>query len=588
MWACETAVFFVNAVTGIGVNTRSMWKAAGEMGKARVVVVSRMDMDNADPERVFEQLRSAFGPECRLYNLPVGAGQAFQAVVPCFDPERPVPGATLCGDPAEARNAFFEAVVEVDDGLLERYLSGEEIPHAEVAGALTHALVAGHVVPVLFLSSARGHGLGQLLDFLAEYAPGADRPFGIDVRDAAGEPAEVSSEGPFLASVFKVTSDVHVGKVSFLRVWRGRLAGDGTVWNSATDGTVRLGTAHPSRPQGKDLQPVTEVAAGDVVCVTKLDDLELGATLADPAHRLRVVPPRFPVPMVHLAAESRSKGDEHKVSVALSKLGDEDPSFRSVRNPETHELVLSGLSSLHLDVVLRRLAHRYKLDLETRLPRVPLKETVMGRADGHYRHKKQTGGRGQFGEVYLRAMATERGTGFVFEDVTVGGSIPHNFIPAVEKGVREAMERGVVAGYPVVDVKVEVFDGKSHPVDSSETAFKIAGGRAFRNAVLKAKPALLEPIMNIEIDVPVRCMGDVTSDLNTRRGRIVGMDSHDDRQVVRAQVPLSEVLRYSTDLRSMTSGEGVYTLELSHLDAVPGNLAQKMMAAFEAGRTDED
>jgi len=575
LWACDTAVFFVNSVAGVGVNTRRMWEVAGSLGKARVLVVSKMDAENADPEKALAQIRGFFGERCRPFNLPVGAGASFQAVLPCFDAERPAPGRTLCGDPGEVRSAFFEAVIEADDALLERYLGGEELPHAEVAQVLTRALVAGKVVPVLFCSSAKGHGVGQVLDLLAEYAPSAEAPPGVVARAEGGIEASVVADGPFLASVFKVTTDLHVGKVCFLRVWRGSLPADGIVWNSVSGQTTKLAHSHPARPFGKDLQPVPTFGAGDIVGVTKVEDLRLGCTLADPAARVVVPPPAWPAAMVSVAVESKAKGDEHKVSAAFHRVQEEDPSIHVERNPETHELVVSGLSSLHLDILLRRLHAKYKVDLVSHLPRVPLKETVLGRAEGQYRHKKQTGGRGQFAEVHLRVAPAERGAGFRFVNGTVGGSIPHNFLPAVEKGVREQMEKGCIAGYPVVDVVVEAFDGKSHPVDSSEAAFKIASARAFRDAFERAQHCLLEPIMEMEIEVPARCMGDVTGDLNTRRGRILGLDSHDDRQVVRALAPLSEIQKYSTDLRSMSSGEGSYSVKFAHLDPVPAQVAKR-------------
>jgi len=311
--------------------------------------------------------------------------------------------------------------------------------------------------------------------------------------------------------------------------------------------------------------------------------------VADPAHKAMITPPTYPIPMVHLAVESKAKGDEHKVAAAMSKTLEEDPSFRSGRSRDTHELVISGLSNLHLELLLKRMTHRYKIEMTHRLPTVPLKETVLGLGDGHHRHRKQSGGRGQFGEVFLRVRPTARGSGFAFENQTVGGSIPSNFVPAVEKGVHEQMEKGVLAGYPVVDVKVEPYDGKSHPVDSSEAAFKIAGARAFRDAFMKAKHALLEPVMDLEIEVPARHMGDITGDLNSRRGRISGMDQHGDNLVIRAQVPLSEIQTYSTDLRSMTSGEGSFTMAFSRLDVVPFPIAQKHMEKYEKSRhPDED
>ena len=587
LWGCDTAVLFVNAVTGLAVNTFRMWKLAGELGKARVVVISKLDHENADPDRVLAQIRETLGDRCRPFNLPVGRGAGFKGVAACFGKAGAVLGPTRCGDIVSARSDFLEAVVEVDDALLERYLSGDALTESDLAGALRAAVAKGTVVPVLFVSAIHGEGVGQVLDLLADEAPSAEMPRGVTAVDDKGAPANLTEQGPFAATVFKVTSDVHVGKVSFLRVWRGRLPADGIVWCSATGENVKL--LHPSRPQGKELHGVAGAEAGDMFCVTKVDEIKLGCTVTDPAHKLTIAPPAFPVPMVHYAVDSKAKGDEHKVAAALAKISDEDPSFRHGRSRDTHELVVSGLSSLHLEMLLRRMTSRYRVEMTHHLPTVPLKETVLGLGEGHHRHRKQSGGRGQFGEVHLRVRPTARGSGFVFEDQTVGGSIPSNFIPAVEKGVREQLEKGVLAGYPVVDVKVEPFDGKSHAVDSSEAAFKIAGARAFRDAFMKAKHALLEPVMSLEIEVPSRYLGDISGDLNSRRGRITGMDQHGDNQVIHAQVPLSEVQTYSTDLRSLTSGEGSFTMTFLRLDPVPFAQAQRHIDKFEKSRhPDED
>ena len=586
IWAADLVVVFVNAASGLSVNTRRMWTAAGDLGKPRAIVVSKMDHENADPEKVLGQIAQTFGDRCRPFNLPIGKGAGFKGLVPCFGKAPAPAGATVGGDPAAARSAFLDAVVEVDDALLERYLGGEEIPEAELATALRAAVTQGKVVPILFLSSNQGEGVSQFLDFLADDCPSAEAPI-VAGKDEAGASVALTSEGPFVASVFKITSDVHLGKIAFLRVWRGKLPADGTCWCSANGQNVKL--VHPTRPQGKELANVQGAEAGDVFCVTKVEDLKLACTVADAAHHVVVTPPAFPVPMVHLAIESKAKGDEHKVAAALSKLLDEDPSFKSGRSRDTHELVIAGLSTLHLEHLLKRMTNRYKVEMTHHLPTVPLKETVLGLGDGHHRHKKQTGGRGQFGEVFLRVRPTPRGSGFVFENQTVGGTIPSNFIPAVEKGVHEQMEKGVLAGFPVVDVKVEPYDGKSHPVDSSEAAFKIAGARAFRDAFMKAKHCLLEPVMDLEIEVPANHLGDITGDLNSRRGRILGMDQHGDNLVIRAQVPLSEIQTYSTDLRSMTSGEGTFTSTFNRLDPVPAAIAQKLIEKFEKSRhPDED
>jgi elongation factor G len=585
LWACDTALVFVNAVTGVAVNTRRMWKTAGDLGKARAIVVSKMDSENADPDRVLEQIATMLGDRCRPFNLPVGSGAGFKGASNCFGKAGGASGETLVNDCDSARAAMVEAVVEVNDALLEKYLGGEQLSDAELADAMKAALAQGKVAPVLFASSTQMDTVAQVLDFLVDCAPSAERPTAA-ATDEAGDAVELKADGPFVASVFKVTTDVHVGKVSFLRVWSGKFPADGAAWNSETGQNVKL--VHPTRPQGKELANIASAEAGDVFCVTKVDDLKLSCSVSDPAKRVIVKPPEFPTPMVHFAVESKAKGDEHKVAAAMAKTLDEDPSFKSGRSRDTHELVISGLSSLHLELLLKRMTGRYKIEMTHRLPTVPLKETVLGPAEGHHRHKKQTGGRGQFGEVYLRVRPTHRGSGFVFEDATVGGSIPSNFIPAVEKGVREQLDKGVLAGYPVVDVKVEPYDGKSHPVDSSEAAFKIAGARAFRDAFIKAKHALLEPIMDLEIEVPARFLGDISGDLNSRRGRIMGMDQHGDNQVIRAQAPLSEIQTYSTDLRSMTSGEGSFTMQFVRLDVVPLPIAQKHMDKFEKARHPEE
>lgn len=584
IWATDVAVLFVNAAAGAGVNTPRMWHAATKLGKARVIVVSRMDADAADPVTRLAGIHRRFGTQCVPFNLPVGKGASFSGVTPCFGP--PVDSApdTSCEDPESARSALLEAVVEGDDALLERYFEGEEIGADELGPALTKAVSKGTVVPVFFLSQK--HGVDELLDFLATYAPSSADLSKLKATDASGAEVAVTSDGPFLASVFKITSDVHVGKLSFLRVWSGSLPADGVVWNSATGSNVKL--AHPTRPQGKELTPVSKVGAGDVFCVAKVDELKLCATVAAPGHEVTVTPPVFARSMVQLAVTPKARGEEHKIGAALGKLAEEDPAFHAERSAETNELIISGRSMLHLQILMKRVKSRFKLDMDTHVPIVPLKETIQARADGHHRHKKQTGGRGQFGEVYLRLAPAERGTGFTFADKTVGGSIPKNFMPAIEKGIREIMAKGVIAGYEVVDVSVEVYDGKHHPVDSSEAAFKMAGAKAFRDAFEKAKPCLLEPIVTLQIDVPATHMGDVTSDLNTRRGRIQGMDAHDDHQVIHALAPLSEVQTYSTDLRSMTAGEGMYDLAYDHLGIVPGNIAKKLMEKHAAARSDDD
>ena len=583
MWACDTSALFVNGVTGPGVNTRRIWNAATRLGKARMVVVTKLDSDTADPERVVASIQKLCGPKCLPFNLPNGVGKSFTGVVPCFG--ETTDEAPVFGDVSEAQNALMEAVVEADDALLERYFGDEDISIEDLGAGLRAAVEAGTVIPILFCSATTNAGLPEVLDFMAEFAPSASVAHGVFAKTPEGADVDLAQSGGFAASVFKITTDIHVGKQCYLRVWRGALPADGVVWSSDAQREVKI--AHPTRPQGKEFETPKALTEGENFCVAKVDELKLCGTISALDERVVVAPPKFRTSMVQLAVTSATRGDEHKVVAALQKMAEEDASFRVERNTETNEQIISGRSSLHLAVVLKRLKSRFHVEVDTHVPRVPLKETILGKAEGHHRHKKQSGGRGQFGEVYLRIAPTERGSGFEFKDATVGGSIPKNFIPAIDKGIRELMVSGVIAGYPVVDVRVEVYDGKHHPVDSSEAAFKMAGARAFRNAFEEAKPSLLEPMMDVEIDVLAKYMGDITGDLNTRRGRISGMDSHDDHQVIQAQVPLSEIQTYSTDLRSMTSGEGMYTMQFARLEIVPSNVAQKLIAEYAKQREAE-
>ncbi|MHC4822136.1 MAG: elongation factor G, partial [Planctomycetota bacterium] len=385
-----------------------------------------------------------------------------------------------------------------------------------------------------------------------------------------------TAEQGFSAVVWKTAIDPFVGKLSYLRVLSGVYEDGMDVLNTRTEKHEKL--AHAAFPQGKEHINTKAAIAGDIITVSKIDSLTVGDTLCDPADPVRHAPVEWPEAMVSLAIEAKSSNDETKLGPAFQKLMEEDPTFHVEVHRETHERVASGMSSLHLDLVLSRLKRRFHLEVDTRTPKIPYRETCAGKADGHHRHKKQSGGRGQFAEVYLRVWGKERGEGFEFVDSVVGGSVPRNFIPAVEKGIRESMGKGPLGGYPVVDVAAELYDGKDHPVDSSEAAFKMAGGRGFRDGFLKAKAVLLEPVMRMEIVVPSRFMGDITGDLNKRRGRIQGMDARGTLQVITAMVPLAEISTYSTELRSITGGEGSFSMTQDHYDVVPGNIAEGIFA----------
>ncbi len=571
----DMAVLCVSASAGVGVNTRRTWQIACDYGMPRAILITKIDSDSADYDKVLQQVRETFGKQC----------------VPVMSAKNPGPGLSgvvnLITDAGEGREELIDAIAESDDALMEKYLGDQELSPDEIAGALGKALAEGAIVPILCCSARKETGVAEALDIIAAYFPAPSTRMNLPVHRPGKpeEPAEVPPlDGPFSAFVFKILSDPFVGKIAFFRVVSGRIDASSFI-------VVRTGSKTRInallQPQGKEQQPADALIAGDIGTVAKIEDIALNDTLVAEGADIEFGKLPLPVPMVSLAVFPKSRGDEGRISTALQKLAEEDPAFRFDRDSQTGELVVRGLSSLHLDVVLSRLRRRYNVDVNTRVPKVAYLETITGAADGHHRHKKQTGGRGQFGEVYMRVEPNERGAGLEFLDETVGGSIPKQFLPAIEKGIRETMAKGVIAGYPVVDIKARVYDGKYHTVDSDEASFKIAGARCFADAVSKARPVLLEPIVKIEVTVPSRFMGDVTSDLSGRRGRISDTGVVGDMQIITAEVPLAEILTYSTELRSMTGGEGSYTIEFSRYDVVPPNIQQAVVAKARAEQEQE-
>jgi elongation factor G len=585
--AVESALLCVNASRGVSVNTRRMWDAATAGGKARVIVVTKIDMENLDLPGLVRELQETFGEGVLPVNLPVGRGPAVKEVVSVLALPHVPKHENVEGDEAEARRALVDRVVEEDEALMMRYLDGQAPGDDELRSALGAAIRSGHVVPVLFTSPEKGIGVTEILDFAVAELPAADGVVRHPLRDVEGtQEIQRKASDPFAAVVWKTSIDPFVGKQSYLRVLSGEFREGMEVLNPRTGRNERL--AHGFLPQGKEETPATRASAGEIFVATKLENVALGDTLCDPAAPCRYTPVPWPDSMVSLAIEAKTSNDEQKLGPALSKLMEEDPTFRVEVNRETKERVASGMSALHLHVVLGRLKRRFHLEVNTRTPKIPYRETILAKAEFRYRHKKQTGGRGQFAEVALRVWPKERGQGIEFVDGVVGGTVPRQFIPAVEKGVRAACERGVIAGCPVVDVAAEVWDGKDHPVDSSEAAFKMASDRAFREAFQKAKPVLLEPIMRLEIVVPSRNMGDITGDLNKRRGRIQGMDTRGQLQVIEALVPLGEISNYSTELRSITGGEGSYSMAHDHYDVVPHLTAEGIIARAAKAKTGEE
>jgi elongation factor G len=589
--AVENVVLAVSGPSGIEVNTRRLFHEAGRLGLGRFVVVTKMDAENVDYRADLEAIRESFGSQCVPFNVPVGQGPKFSGVVDVIQSHDEDP-ADCPLPPTEAYRMVVEQIVELDEELMMRYLEGETIGPEELRKTAHDAIAQGKLVPILCVCTRKDLGLRELLDLVAGCGLSPDDVHRFGTRSAEGDGPEEeitpAEDGTLVAQVFKTVNDQFMGKLSYLRILSGRVAPDTTLVNLRSGKSQKAG--HIYVLQGKQQEEVHEAIAGDIVAIAKFDDLHVSDTVSNvggntSVPQLRVRPIKFPIPMVPRAVQPKARDDEAKISVGLTKIADEDPTFSIRRDTQTHELVISGMSDLHLDIVQQRLKNRYKLEMNTHVPQVPYLETILGEAEANHRHKKQTGGRGQFGEVHLRVRPRTRGEGFNFVDAVKGGTIPNQYIPAVEKGVREQMEKGVVSGNQVVDIEVEVFFGKDHPVDSSEQAFKTASANAFRKAFEAARPALLEPIVNIEITVPAEKFGDISADLSTRRGHITGMDSLPGNvQIIRAEIPLAEVLTYASQLKSMTGGQGSFTMDFKSHEPVPPNVQQQIVERYKKSR----
>jgi len=580
--AVETAIIVIAATSGIQVNTQRMWDIASEAGLARVVVITKMDGDNIDFPALLDSIQNTFGEECLPLMLPVGHGSGFKGVVDIFNLPEEVPEDVI-GDVDECREKFLEGIVCVCDETMEKYLDGQEIEVEKLHGCFTTAVASGSVVPILCCDNKKDMGVKEIVDVIARFTPSPEKGLvrkyvGVegDEDTAEEKDVEVSKSVPFSAQVFKSITDPFVGKLSFFRVYSGELKKHPEIYNVRTKKNEKIG--HMFRTFGKEQQEIDESIPGDIVTISKVEDMSVSDTLCDPHAKVKFKDIKFPNPMASLAIEPKSRGAEQKISEALNRLVAEDSTFKVSRDAQTHELVITGMSNLHLDVIMSRLKSRYDIEVEARQPKIPHKETITTKANAQYKHKKQTGGKGQYGEVYLRIEPLERGGGFEFASKIVGGAIPSQYVPAVEKGLRETIAKGILSNNPIVDVKVELYDGSFHNVDSSEAAFKIAASKAFNLAFNDAKPVLLEPVVNIEVTIPSEFMGDITGNLSSRRGRVQGMDTFGDLQVLKASIPMDEIKNYETELKSMTGGRGSYTMELSHYDIVPSHLAQAIIA----------
>jgi len=584
---CEGAVFVVNGVMGVEVGTERLWQRADGLGIARLVFVNMLDRERADFFRALDSLKAAFGPHVVATEIPIGTEHEVRGLIDLVDMkayeydgdgrdnsrEVDIP-AELAAQAEEYREKLMDEVCEVSDELMERYLEGEEISHEEVVTSLKAGVTEGRIFPVTCGVATRNLGTNRLLDALVEDLPSPEMVGEVSLDGGATLVPEDDRDA--VAFVFKTLADPFAGRINLFRVYQGVVRSDSQLVNCRVHQKERLGQLIV--PQGADREHANELGPGDIGAVAKLKETHAGDVLASSDGSFALTLPDLPAPVMAFAIEPKAKGDEEKVGAALRRLQEEDPTIDFHRDPQTGEQIVAGLSQVHVEVIVERMRERFGAEVELHLPRVPYQETILGSAKAQGRYKKQTGGRGQFGDCHIELEPLAEGGDFEFVNEIKGGVIPSGFIPAVEKGVREAMAHGTVAGYPVKDVRVRLYDGSYHTVDSSEMAFKIAGSMAFKQAMEKASPVLLEPIMTATVSVPEDSVGDVIGDLNSRRGRPLGMEPKGSMTEVKAEVPMAEMLSYAPDLRAITGGRGEYTMEFARYEQVPAHLAAKVVA----------
>lgn len=601
--AVETALIVVDAHAGIKVNTRHVWQEAGDAGLGRLLCITKLDADNINFSELIDSIKEVFGPQCALFNVPIGQGHELKGVVSTLDVPADTAGALI--DPATLNESVLESIIEADEAVMERYFEGEMPSKEELARLCAEAVRQGTLTPIVCVSIKTGVGVDELLAVLAQASLPPSAVPRTAKKDGDDVTLKADPSAPLAAQVFKTRIDPFVQRLSYVRVFSGTLKKDSTVASPGARKGVKIGPL--LAVQADKTENIDEAIAGDIVAIAKNEELHTGTSLGD----VELPPIKFPTPMVGLAVAPKARGDETKLSGALHKITEEDRTVHVEHDQETKEMVLTGMSELHLQLIRERLKRRDKVEVETREPKIPYRETIQANAEGSYRHKKQSGGSGQFGEVHIRMYPFPEGTvpeeyaikerfpqlkdthyherhNFLWVDSVVGGSIPGNFLPAIEKGFLEKITGGVVAGYPVQNICVEVHFGKDHPVDSNETAFRIAGRQAFAKVFKEARPSLLEPIVKLTITVPANNVGDVSSDLSGRRGQMVGMDSAGGGMTtVEAKAPLAEVMTYARTLSSMTGGQGSYTMEFSHYDVVPGNVQQQIIAKAKLKEEEE-
>jgi len=587
---CESGIIVISAAAGVEVGTEQAWQYGEVAGLARMFFVNKMDRENANFFKTVEQIQEIFGNKCLPLQIPVGAQKDFSGIVDLLSlkycqgeksQEAEIP-ASVKEQVDSFREKMIETIAEVDDTLIEKYLGGEELTAEELLNGLKQAIAGGQIVPVLTGSALQSTGVSQLLQAIDDYLPSPlqRKETTEDGQELAPDPA-----APLAALVFKTSADPYVGKLTYFRVFAGTIDSNSQVWNASKGEQERIGQIFLLR--GKNQEAVEKVVAGDIGAVAKLGITDTGDTLSSQAQPYKLTAITFPQPVFSVAVHPKTKADLDKLGSSLTRLAEEDPTLKVSRDTATGETILSGLGDTQLEVAAEKMQRKFGVGVDLNTPKVPYRETITRPAKAEYKHKKQTGGHGQYGHVLLELEMLARDAENEFDNRIVGGSIPKNYIPAVEKGVLEATREGALAGYPVIGVKATVYDGSFHPVDSSEICFKIAGSGAFKKGMAEGQPILLEPIVNIKITVPNDYTGDIISDLNTKRARVQGMNPEGNSNIIEAQVPLAEVLRYAIDLKSITQGRGRYTTEFSHYEEVPAHISQKIIADKQAEKEKE-
>ena len=583
--AADLALFAVSAVDGVEVQTEALWRAAEEEGIPRAIVITKLDRERASFERVLEQLRETFGKSVAPIQVPIGSEDGLRGLVRVASERAYVYDGSPIGKPSDlpdevadlvhsAHTALIETVVETDDKMMEAYFEGTEPSRDQIVSTIHHGIMEGEIHPVLVSSAGKLIGIDILLEFILDYGPNP-----LERRTpplSSGGRIEPSVDGPVLAYVFKTMSDPFVGRISLFRIYSGTAKADQEL-DLARGGRIRMHNLF--KLQGKDHHDVSELPVGGIGAVAKVEDLRPGDTLRSPGLDAVVQPVAYPRPVAELAIAPHSHHDDEKMSTALHRIEESDPTIRVERRTETGETILSGLGDTHLDVTLARIKRMFGVQIDSAIPKVPYRESIMASTEAEGKHKKQSGGRGQFGVAQVRFSPLPRGSGYEFIDSVKGGAIPRGLIPAVDKGIREALERGILAGFPVVDVAAELYDGKYHAVDSDEMSFRMAGIQAVRAAGSSLQPVLLEPIMKVAVTVPEEHLGDVMGDINSKRGRVLGMEGEGSLRTVNAEVPMAEMQQYAAELRSFTSGRGTFEMEFDHYEEVPHNEAQAVVAA---------